>query len=246
MADLFSRFRSVIIPFVLTAIALTILIMTEDQWHSWRSVTRILPFWLLSVSCLVALQFNRSRLAYLSLLLLLFYTVKRSILFDSQLLQLYHYQIFSFGCLSVVALSIIKDRALISIHGAVTLMILLILAGFSMGINHYIESPTLVGQENLLTYFWLVTALSIMIISLYKVTLSTTTLAISFSLWSIIYFYPQFLPVDLSLICIAVLLLISVLFDSYMLAYRDELTNLPSRRALYNLVLSSVTSIPSP
>ncbi|WP_240778418.1 MULTISPECIES: GGDEF domain-containing protein [Shewanella] len=57
-------------------------------------------------------------------------------------------------------------------------------------------------------------------------------------LWLIHFSFPNWLPLSVLLNMIAFFFLATVLIDSYFLAYRDELTGLPSRRALFNLSLS--------
>jgi GGDEF domain-containing protein len=74
----------------------------------------------------------------------------------------------------------------------------------------------------------------------WKSNLVDTSLGGAFLLWVAHFYMPQWLPLSLLLTVIALLLLITILIDSYFLAYRDELTGLPSRRALFNLSLSLV------
>jgi GGDEF domain-containing protein len=72
----------------------------------------------------------------------------------------------------------------------------------------------------------------------WKSNLVHTSLGVAFFLWVAHFYLPQWLPLSLLLTVIALFFLITVLIDSYFLAYRDELTGLPSRRALFNLSLS--------
>lgn len=65
-----------------------------------------------------------------------------------------------------------------------------------------------------------------------------TSLGITFLLLLLNFCIPNWLPLAVHLNVIALLFLVTVLIDSYFLAYRDELTGLPSRRALFNLSLS--------
>ncbi|MCL1079672.1 GGDEF domain-containing protein [Parashewanella spongiae] len=98
--------------------------------------------------------------------------------------------------------------------------------------------PWVITPEDLVFIPWFICLSAIMIRSIQDVTLTTTATAISFLLWSIEYFQPMLFPSAMLFIIVSTIYLLSILFDSYALAYRDELTGLPSRRALYNLVLS--------
>ncbi|SQH74755.1 GGDEF domain protein (fragment) [Shewanella benthica] len=65
-----------------------------------------------------------------------------------------------------------------------------------------------------------------------------TSILTTLGIWLFYYFQPDVLPLAVLLSSLAVIYLFTILIDSYFLAYRDELTGLASRRALYNLVLS--------
>ncbi len=226
---------------------MVILKLAQDQWQSWRSIIRDLPLWLLPITAVIAFQFNRSRLAYLSFLFLIYYAVERSFISDSQLLQQYAQPVFITGCLILTYLSLIKDRILFSIFGLINLVAIIICLFVSALLVHLINNntdqlintlPWVITPEDLVFIPWFICLSAIMIRSIQDVTLTTTATAISFLLWSIEYFQPMLFPSAMLFIIVSTIYLLSILFDSYALAYRDELTGLPSRRALYNLVLS--------
>ncbi|WP_246029048.1 GGDEF domain-containing protein [Parashewanella tropica] len=244
MANIVLRIRTVFLPMLFTCIGFFLVLNFQEYWQQWRPVTRELPLWLLPIAGLVALQFNRSRLAYLAFLLVIYYSVNRSLFIDSQYLLSLKEQIFLFGSLSMVLLLLMKDRGIASIHGilALSMFALCAVLTFNLDIllNHAnkILMPTKLAYSDIIISIWLTTTLIIGFGTIIKNTLTTTTISLSFVLWSLLYFKPHSIPADITLLGVAILIFISVLFDSYRLAYRDELTGLPSRRALYNLVLS--------
>ncbi|MEZ9819717.1 GGDEF domain-containing protein [Shewanella sp. 10N.286.45.A1] len=81
-------------------------------------------------------------------------------------------------------------------------------------------------------------ALIVIARTLWQANLVNSAISITFGLWLMHTLQPQLLPLSVLLCVVAVAYLLAILIDSYFLAYRDELTGLPSRRALYNLVLS--------
>jgi diguanylate cyclase (GGDEF)-like protein len=68
--------------------------------------------------------------------------------------------------------------------------------------------------------------------------LVTSALFISLLLWFVEYYQWHNLPLYLALTLLTVYYLLIVVIDAYFLAYRDDLTGLPSRRALNQLALS--------
>lgn len=232
---------------MLTLVCLVILKLAQEHWLSWRSITRDLPLWLLPITAIIAFQFNRSRLAYLSFLFLIFYGVERSFIFDSQLLQQYSQQIFIAGSLILTYLSLIKDRTLLSIFGVINLVAIAACLLVSVVLVQFISKntsqlvnllPWVITPKSMILIPWFICLIVITARSLQHVTLTTTATAVGFLLWSVEYFQPMLFPSAMLFIIAAIICLLCILIDSYALAYRDELTGLPSRRALYNLVLS--------
>ena len=72
----------------------------------------------------------------------------------------------------------------------------------------------------------------------WQANLVNTSIFITLVLWVLHFSLPTLQPLSISMTLLATIYILTVLTDSYFLAYRDELTGLASRRALYNLVLS--------
>ena len=203
---------------------------------------------LFAITILLSSYFNRSRLTLATLVLLLFYL---------NVIQVLPWQswVFSHGDWLVLTgagilstLSLVKDRGLLSIHGLYRLVLLL-----SIGVASYYwldiadVLTTQLASVSLLAP-WLQTfsvefplglcALVLVWRSLREKSLVTMALLISYCLWLGNYY--QWLALPWSVLSTLILLhyFYVVVVDSYFLAYRDELTTLPSRRALNQLALS--------
>ncbi|WP_239480416.1 sensor domain-containing diguanylate cyclase [Parashewanella hymeniacidonis] len=247
MPKYLQNLRIVAIPFLATFVCLFAIYFQQEHWQSWRPILRELPLWLLPISAVIAIQFNRSRLSYLALIFTFYFAVERSLLFDSQTLQQNALVIFSTMSAVMAFLALSKDRGLASIFTLLNIMIISVLCVMGYFWHHY-QASTLALFENNASFLaskgliemlpWGISAILITVATIRNGTLTSTAIALSFSFWSMIFFSPELFPTAILLTVLAALYFISILFDSYTLAYRDELTTLPSRRALYNLVLS--------
>lgn len=239
--------RIVAVPFLATFVCLFTIYMLKEHWQNWRPILRELPLWLLPISAIIAVQFNRSRLTYLALIFSVFFAIERSLVFDHQILQQNKLLIFSSLSATMAFLSLNKDRGLASIFTILNIFVIAILCILTYFWHRYqantlslLQNHVQVAASNKLLELapWFVCAIFVVFSTIRIGTLTATAIALSFCLWTLKYFYPELFPTSILLSILAALYLSSILFDSYTLAYRDELTTLPSRRALYNLVLS--------
>ncbi len=239
--------RIVAVPFFATFVCLFALYLQQEHWQSWRPIVRELPLWLLPISAVIAIQFSRSRLSYLALILTLFFAVERSLLFDSQILQHNSFVVFSSISAVMAFLSLSKDRGIASIFTCLNVFIISIIwitAYFwhqhqTNTLNVLLNYAPLLASKTLLAYLpWIISVAIVMFSTIRIGSLTAAAIAISFFVWTLKFFNADLFPTSILLTVLSVLYLVSILFDSYTLAYRDELTSLPSRRALYNLVLS--------
>ena len=239
--------RLVSVPFLATFVCLFAIYMQQEHWQSWRPILRELPLWLLPISAIIAVQFSRSRLSYLAVIFVGYFVVERSLIFDHQLLQQHELMLFSFLSAVMAFLALSKDRGLASIFTLLNLLVIGVLFTATYFWHQYqsnilgllqTHAPFLASNTLLAILPWLLCLLMIGVATIRVGSLTAAAIALSFTLWTIKYFNPSLFPTSILLTVLATLYLISILFDSYTLAYRDELTTLPSRRALYNLVLS--------
>ena len=246
MSAFYHRCRYFFLPLLATAFSIGLLQFTQADWQIWQGSIDQLPFWLLVTTTALALQFNRSRLAYLAMLLLLFYAETQHQLVPSSLSS-YTEAIFLGGALIITCFSFFKDRGLLSPHTLVRLFAICIsfvmAYGWLWGIEHFQAEIT--AKSPLSLSFQLQAALPLylcglllLIRTLWQTNLVNTSILITFVIWVLNNLTPGQLPLSVLFSALAVIYLFTILIDSYFLAYRDELTGLASRRALYNLVLS--------
>ena len=227
--------------------ALTILQVTEANWQIWDEIIGQLPYWLLSIAAAMALQFNRSRLAFLALLLLVFYVGKQSSAQLFTTLDNYTDELFIGGAIVISWFAFIKDRGIISSHGMVRT--LGIIVGLGLGFiwlavldrfqaEIIAKSPVNVTYRTLTLLPIICCFILVFFRAIWRANLVNTSILTTLGIWLFYYFQPDALPLAVLLSSLAMIYLFTILIDSYFLAYRDELTGLASRRALYNLVLS--------
>jgi GGDEF domain-containing protein len=238
--------RYLILPFVLTGVLLGLMAHFQGQWLNWQETIETMPYWLLGSATLIALQFNRSRLSYIGILLLVFYSLSQQNAFSPKQQEL----IFIAGGLIITLFCFIKDRGIISVHSLVRLgaiagsfllayLWILLLSSYPEQFGRLHQGYLSFLSASSFSRLPLFPIGAILMVQLYwKSNLVHTSLGVAFFLWVAHFYMPQWLPLSLLLTVIALFFLITVLIDSYFLAYRDELTGLPSRRALFNLSLS--------
>ncbi|MCL1126617.1 GGDEF domain-containing protein [Shewanella surugensis] len=231
---------------------LTITALTLTQWYqtnlkTWADIISPLPYWLLMITALIALQFNRSRLAFLAVLFVAYYALHQNAFFDWSLDHISDKPILIAGTLIISLFAVVKDRGILSSHGVIRLVSISIC--LSLGffwfwmLNQYEKQITSVLTVALKPQFQLLIPLIIcsLLVSMNAIrhtNLVNSAIFISLAIWIMHYYQPQWLPLSVLLSVLSIVYLITILVDSYFLAYRDELTGLPSRRALFNLSLS--------
>ncbi|ACA84487.1 GGDEF domain-containing protein [Shewanella woodyi] len=247
MSAFYHRCRFLFLPLFVTALSLAIFQFSQPRLNAWHETIAQLPFWLLSISILIAIQFNRSRLAYLAALLQAYYLFTSSAQFTIEGLDNYSEQLLLGGVFTITWFAFIKDRGLLSPHSLIrTLGIILSFSAafgwqwanvtFDNDLKLYL--PEFITIEIRTLILLSLCTLLVFLRGLWLSNLVSTAIVITLLLWGVNFLLPNYLPSAVSLSMLAIIYLLTVLADSYFLAYRDELTGLASRRALYNLVLS--------
>ncbi|CAM4143375.1 GGDEF domain-containing protein [Shewanella denitrificans] len=246
MSSFYHSCRYLVMPILLTAVLLGLIEHFQNQWLNWQQTIEQMPYWLLGCATIIALQFNRSRLSYIGVLLLSFYALSQNSGFDPKENEL----ILISGGLIIAVFSFIKDRGLISVHSLLRLGVILgcFLTAYLwiLVLSHFSQQMLSLHQNYLpflsASHFSRLPLYPIGLILLIKLSLQSsllqTSLGVTFLLWVLHFSAPNWLPLAVQLNVIALFFLATVIIDSYFLAYRDELTGLPSRRALFNLSLS--------
>ena len=228
--------------------------IASTSWFA--ALAHFLPLSLFSLSVFLSVQFNRSRYSFL----VLFITLGAVMVF-----YLPHWQGTAAFSLIVIALQlnsslflVFKDRSLFSIHGVLRWLFLALQGGvlFYLITRHELLLEELLQRDvlQLRIYFpWLympdVVLITGLLSSLFCITLllknNTSIYAVFLLAQCALLTLACHLPVHwqagapailLSMVCAMICL--SILLDSYDMAYRDELTGLPSRRALSQKLLS--------
>lgn len=246
MSAFYHRCRYFFLPLFFTGLLLAVTQYSLPQLQTWHSVIEKLPYWLLPVVVIIALQFNRSRLAYLALLLLAYWYLlgqgSPTTLFDK-----YPQQFFLGGVLTITWFAFIKDRGLLSGHGVIRALGITVCFAAAFGwiwantqyqsiVDGYLPSMITMELRTLAPFY--LGAMLVFIRGIWQANLVNTSICITLILWAIQSLMPELLSASMSITALATVYILTVLTDSYFLAYRDELTGLASRRALYNLVLS--------
>jgi len=194
-----------------------------------------------------AIQFNQSRFFYLSCLILTGYFALpyRQEVIDIAVIS--QHQITLFGSLSLLYLAFVKDRGIFSIHFFSRMLGFACCAGATWlweEVSHLIITveqlkPYVVQLKLTLLYGPYIAIALVLLWRSLKVNQSVVSaLTVSFVLWWAYQHNLWLLTLDITVALLLGYFFIAMVFDCYFLAYRDELTCLPSRRALNQAALS--------
>ena len=235
------------------SIVFTALHYFPEIWSQWTPLINTLLPLILIITAIFAAYFNHSRITLLAALFLALCTAK---MFDSTWSQwLIENQdwLFLQNLFLLCSLSFLKDRGLISTHGFYRLVLILVISAITLAWQHF--NAWLMGlaaQHQLGSYQFLAPWLTYLFIKI-PLFVTLTILwwksfrqASSFSAALFItglFFtanYYQLIEIkwQISYLVFSIYYLLVVIVESYFLAYRDDLTGLPSRRALNQLTLS--------
>ena len=248
MIQFFSGLKHSFISLIVFFIAFLLLAEFQSVWLAKINLIEQVLYGLLVITIVLSSYFNRSRLAISATLLLIFYLNLSNILPWSKTLFV-NDQWLTLSLAAIFALlSLVKDRGLLSVHGLYRVILIASIALVSFYwldiqtdvlaklTNFSILAPWLkyVGLELPLLLCGLVLLWQI----LREKSLVSTALLTSTVIW--VGHYYQFIPLPWSVLLTLMTLhyLCIVLVDSYLFAYRDELTTIPSRRALNQMALS--------
>ena len=221
---------------------------TQEYWLAKINFIEQVLFGIFAVGIIFSAQFSRSRFTLLISLCFGYYLVSKSVI-EGQIFLDKNPQWLYLSTLFILAyLTLIKDRAIVSIHGVVRIFGIASCIGLAklwLMAMDWLQSYTLENQITNLDVELLVINLPLFIVALLVLfkSLRQPNLLVSSLLTTLIvgnlYFNEQIsLPVSIMLSLLIVHYIIVVVIDSYYLAYRDELTHLPSRRALNQYSLS--------
>ncbi len=248
LLNLVKNFKVPVSNIVIIALVFFAVLHSESYWQAKHELIEQLMYGLLIITVVFSSYFSRSRFAFLALLWVLFSLTLAENLPWSPWVLAHDKWLMLFGAFVFSLLSLIKDRGVISLHGINRLLLISccgILAWSWLWAAVFIIKYS---QQHGLPVQWaayielelplLLTALLLTWQSLKSQSLLVAALLVSFLVWCFHHYQLLSLPWHITLTILAVHYLLIVIIDSYFLAYRDELTTLPSRRALNQLALS--------
>lgn len=250
-----SRSARLTVPFILFAASIFIGLESAGFNANWLvAATTVIPLILFLVAVLLSLKFNNSRYVILSLIVGLAYSFSQGYVPSIDL----DYLLAGYAILSInlFALSFCRDRSIFSIHGSHKL-IALGLQGFLAWsfIEYY---PELFAQLVFIDFIHLPLALKSQFSSpdfLLLIFLAVLAGHAVFSIKTNSSIQATFFGCQLALLLILsetsipnidalaasfgfLAVILYIILNSHDMAYRDELTKLPSRRGLNQLLLS--------
>ncbi|WP_220765669.1 MULTISPECIES: GGDEF domain-containing protein [unclassified Shewanella] len=235
-------------PIAITFLCIAVTQQLASTWQAWLPKIDELPYYVFGVSALLALQFNFSRVSYLSLLLLLFYYLIQTDSQSSAQAIFNREQILIIGTFIITFFAISKDRALFSLH--FIKMIFGVALCFILALGWYATISKLTDLDakqllpsslHLLLSLYVPVGIACIVVCIFVVWRSTgvdSTIALTLFVWLFYYYLPNELPLSILLSLLAIAYLCSIVVESYHLAYKDDLTGLSSRRALNTMALS--------
>ena len=248
LIQFFSDLKHSFISLIVFFIAFLLLAEFQSVWLAKINLIEQVLYGLLVITIVLSSYFNRSRLAISATLLLIFYLNLSNILPWSKTLFV-NDQWLTLSLAAIFALlSLVKDRGLLSIHG---LYRVILIASVALASFYWLDIQTDVLAK--LTSFsilapWLkyvALELPLMLCGLVLLwqilrekSLVSTALLTSTVIWLGHYYQFILLPWSVLLTLMMLHYLCVILVDSYLFAYRDELTTIPSRRALNQMALS--------
>lgn len=251
---LLNRIAKLLPPIILLTISLVAISLLSKVPAAWQILLiEALPIVTVAIALLLSIHFNRSRYTFLLIILAIAgisQTHFRGLLPTTEDL------LFACLFLNSFIFSFLKDRSLISIHGVLRGGVLLIQV---FAIWNY--APKLPGEffdwlssdflslpASLLIYrqlpdgivaFALISSFILMVFAITRnSSIQGTFFGCQLGLLGISSGYPETALVPFLLTGCSSMVILAILVDSHDMAYRDELTLLPSRRALNQTLLS--------
>lgn len=235
-----------------TALVVAVVFFTahysQSLWQEKTSFIEQVIYGLSIAGILLSAQFGRSRFALLISLWALYYSVQNQLLPGKVWLDTELEWLFVSGVFSFFLLSILKDRRVLSVFGLLwfcSIIFCIVLAkawlyGFQWWLTY--SQVELLTAENYsllsINLMFCATAVFILYKSLRTASLLVASLFTSLIIWGLLYYQYLYFPLSMMVCLLCLHYILVVIIDSYFLAYRDELTKLPSRRALQQYTLS--------
>lgn len=217
-------------------------------WQGKVALIEQVIYILFAVGIIFSAQFGRSRFTLLITLWTLYYLVQYQLLPGKAWLNDQQDWLFLSGILCFALLTVVKDRGILSIHGVlrvVSIVVCIVLAkGWLLLVQWWLDysqtnGVTFAHFDELSTHVPLYLAtLFVFYKSLRQPNLLVSSLLTSLVVWTLLHSQYLTFPLSMTFSLLTLHYILVVVIDSYFLAYRDELTKIPSRRALNQYALS--------
>ena len=222
---------------------------------AWQQmINEAFPLIALLVGFLLSLKFNRSRYTFLLLFLTAGFVAT---VFLAETLSAFSLDlIFSFLLVNAFVFSLMKDRGLLSIHGVLRAVFLLVqilaLSLLTQSSPQLLQSlfdlqlftlPAIVSSvlqfpDTVILLGLVLSAIHLVLALVLSSSLQATFFGCQLGLIGFQGIYLGESLVSILMLGCVLMVILSIIFDSHNMAYRDELTGLPSRRALNQCLLS--------
>ena len=249
----FKGFKTTIFSLLMASICFSLLNYFPHIWTPWLSLIDMLLPITLVITAIFSAYFNHSRITLLTGVFLLLAVSEKFVLPWSQWFSQNETWIILNNLFLLIGLSFLKDRGLISIHGLHRVFFLAFIGLLAYAWLYFDTWVLSLAEEDKLGAFqftapWLHYLLTVMPCSItllflfYRSVTKASTFSAALLVTSLFfigehYYYINF-SWQINYFVFALYYLLVVIVDSYFLAYRDDLTGLPSRRALNQLALS--------
>lgn len=220
----------------------------QEYWFAKINFIEQVLFGLFAIGIVFSAQFTRSRFTLLISLCFGYYLISKNIISGQIFLEKNPQWLYLTTLFLLAYFTFIKDRSLFSIHGffrLVGIFLCIVLAKLwllaMMWSENFLvqEKISIINIDLLVINFPLfIISFVLLLKSLRQPNLLVSSLLTTLILGNLVYNHQISLPTSIVFSLLVVQYIVVVVIDSYYLAYRDELTNLPSRRALNQYALS--------
>ena len=236
-------------------ISLTVISILHFQAYLLPNINFIekILYGVLVIGFILSAQFSCSRFTLLILLFSLYFLIEQGVLSGQNWLDAHQKWLYLSSVFILGYLTILKDRGIFSIHGLIRVVGVTSCIGFAKlwlvsieWLELFSLRTDIVFIKNIhtnidfyTTYFpFIFVALFIFYKSIRTPNLLVSALLTTLILANVVYVEQVILPPSFIFFLLTVHYITVVVIDSYYLAFRDDLTTLPSRRALNQYALS--------
>jgi len=241
-------FKTTVFSLLVIASVFYCMLETTGFWQLKLNIIEQALYGLLVITFIFSAQFSRSRFSFLCAIWALYYLSINNELMWSTWLKVHPQWLFLCGIFIFSFLSLVKDRGVFSIHSIGRVISIALCGLFAYGwqlmsawlieLLQAKQISTGLEEHLILVFPMFIVGMLLLWRSISANSQLVIALFISYLVWCLTYYQWLLLPWNIILTVLVSYYFLVVVIDSYFLAYRDELTALPSRRALNQLSLS--------